>query len=95
MSSNTPLTNEQKLDEIYHIIKASERHRLQASVARIAKWVIILSIVGFVVSNPDVVIKKMTEIIQPIVMDQVKTMMESNQDSIMNSLKDMLPTPRE
>lgn len=42
---NTPLTNEQKLDEIYHIIKAGERRRLQASIGRILKWVIILGLV--------------------------------------------------
>lgn len=88
---NNPLTNEQKLDEIYTIIRANERRRMQASIGRIVKWVIILGIVGFIASNPEVFIKKLTEIIQPIVMSQVQDMMSTNKDALMESVKDMIP----
>lgn len=91
MNNTTPLTNEQKLNEIYDIIKAWERRRMQASLGRIVKWVFILGIVGFAASNPELVIKKLTDIIQPIVMEQVQSMMDSNKDALMESVKDMLP----
>lgn len=89
--SGMPLTNEQKLDEIYHIVKTQERHRLQASVARIAKWVIILSIVGFVASNPKFIIERVTEYVKPIVMEQVETMTKDLNDKLMQSAKDLVP----
>ncbi len=89
--NNTTLTNEQKLDEIYTIIRANERRRMQASIGRIVKWVMIIGFVSFVASNPEIFVKKLTEIIQPIVMSQVEDMMTTNKDALMESMKDMLP----
>jgi hypothetical protein len=85
------LTNEQKLEEIYTILTSMERRRMQAWILRLVKWIIIIWLVGFVVSNPWVVISKLTEIIQPIVMEQVQTMMEQNKDALMESVKDFMP----
>lgn len=65
-------TNEQKLDEIYHIIKAQESRAARARWYRLVKWVIILVIVYYVAQNPGVVLSKLTDLIMPAVMDNMQ-----------------------
>lgn len=87
----TPLTNEQKLDEIYQIVRTQERRRMQASLGRIIKWIIILWVVGFIYSQPELVIQKITDTLAPIILDQVNVIMEENKANLMKSMEDILP----
>jgi hypothetical protein len=90
--NNNQLTNEQKLDEVYTILRAMERRRMMDSLGRILKWVIILGIAGFVLSNPRLIVERITEYVKPIVMEQVETMTKELNDKLMQSAKDMLPS---
>lgn len=46
------MTNEQKLDEIYQIIKAQESRAIRARWFRLFKWIIILALVYYISQNP-------------------------------------------
>ena len=71
-------TNEQKLDEIYHIIKDQESRAMRAKWLRLLKWVIILVIVYYVSQNPEVVLSKITDLIIPMVMDNMQEQMSGS-----------------
>ena len=78
------LTNEQKLDEIYTIIKTQEARTRRAALLRILKWTIILAIVFIASQNPDLILKKVTEYIMPSVMEN----MSQNMPSVMDNMAD-------
>lgn len=44
-------------------------------------------------TNASLIIGEMTKIIQPIVMNQMKVLLEKNKDSLMEGLKDLIPIP--
>ncbi len=84
--------NEQKLTYIYQSLKDQDSRRIRAIWYKALKWVIILGLAYLALTNPGFIIGKMTEIIQPIVMDQMKTMMEKNKESLMESVQDFIKT---
>ncbi len=86
------LTNEQKLDEVYALVKRMEHRYMMASFGRIIKWIIILGIVGFVASNPKLIVENITEYVKPIIMDQVKTMTEDLNNQLIQGAKGILPS---
>jgi hypothetical protein len=90
MSPN-PMTNEQKLDEIYQILKAQQSAATRAKWFRLLKWAILLGLTYFIATNPGFFIEKITEMIMPTVMDNMKTMMTEDTAGIMDQLKDILP----
>lgn len=87
----TDLTPEQKLDEIYSILKHQETRRKVGIWYRIFKWVIVMGIVWFIAANPTFLITKLTDIMMPIITENMKTMMEDKQSTLMESVKNMLP----
>lgn len=78
------LTNEQKLDEIYTIIKAQEARTKRAALFRFLKWTIILALVYTASQNPDLILKKVTEYVMPSVMEN----MSQNMPSVMDNMAD-------
>lgn len=85
------MTNEERLAEIYDIVTRQEARRKSGIYFFICKWLIIASLAYFVFSHPKEVIGKITEIVKPIVMEEVKTMMQDQKTELQESLKNMLP----
>jgi hypothetical protein len=85
------MTNEQKLDEIYQILKAQQSAATRARWFRIIKWIIILGLMYLVATNPGILLEKITELIMPAVMDNMKTMMEQDSANILEQFKDIIP----
>jgi hypothetical protein len=75
-----PLSNEQKLDEIYSILKQQESRSNRARWFRLLKWGVIILALYFVTSNPGFFLDRFMKIVQPIIMDNVKTMMNEKKD---------------
>lgn len=73
------MTNEEKLNDIYTIVMAQENRRKAGIYFSFFKWVIIASILYFIMSHPDAFIGKIMETMKPIILDQVHTMMEEQQ----------------
>ncbi len=85
--STKPLSNEQKLDEIYSILKQQESRNSRARWFRLLKWSVIILGVYIVTSNPGFFLDKLVKIIQPIIMDNVKTMMNEKKDGLLDEMK--------
>ncbi|MBP9779829.1 hypothetical protein KBD33_04390 [Candidatus Gracilibacteria bacterium] len=88
--STKPLSNEQKLDEIYSILKQQESRNSRARWFRLLKWSVIILGVYIVTSNPGFFLDKLVKIIQPIIMDNVKTMMNEKKDGLLDEMKGIL-----
>ncbi len=84
--------NEQKLSFIYNTLKDQEIRRVRAIWYKFSKWTIYLGLIYLAVTNSALIIGKLTEVIQPIVMDQMKTLLEKNKDALMESVKGLLPS---
>lgn len=81
------LSNEQKLDEIYSILKEQESRNNRARWFRLLKWGIIILGLYFVTSNPGFFLDRFVKIVQPIIMDNVKTMMNEKKDWLLDEMK--------
>lgn len=84
--SQTPLSNEQKLEYIYRILVRQEKARKFAQNMKIVKWVLILGIVFFALQNPEKLMTGLTRYLQPMVMNSMSGVIE---DQKMKSLQDM------
>ena len=80
--------NEQKLEEIYQIVKSQQAAATRAKWLRLFKWIIILVVVYYVAQNPTVILEKVTETVMPGIMENMKTMMT---DDLMKQVQDVLP----
>lgn len=58
---NTPLTNEQKLDEIYDMLRQQQSRTSRAFWYRILKWCLILGAAYFTLTHPGYVTGKIME----------------------------------
>lgn len=85
------MTNEQKLEEIYRIIKAQESRRQMSQWVRIFKWGVIMVFVYIVATHPEAVSQRVTEVLKPIILSTASGMIESQKEQLQNSLKGMLP----
>lgn len=85
------LTNEQKLDEIYQIVKAQESRIKRARWMRLLRIILIVAIAYFVLTNPGLIISKITEIMMPAIMENMKTTLENDTGWIMKQIQDILP----
>ncbi|MFZ2255411.1 MAG: hypothetical protein WAW59_04560 [Patescibacteria group bacterium] len=82
------MTNEQKLDEIYQIIKAQESRATRAKWFRLLKWIILLGLAYFIAKNPGLFLDKITELVMPTIMENMKTMMT---EDLMKQVQDAFP----
>jgi len=85
------MTNEQKLEEIYQILKAQEARLARARLFRILKWMFIFVVVFIIIKNPSIILNSLTELIMPVIMDNMKTMMEQDSANIMQQFKNLIP----
>lgn len=69
------MTNEQKLDEIYQIIKTQESRATRAKWFRLLKWVAILALAYYISQNPGVFFDKITDLVMPAVMNNMEQQM--------------------
>lgn len=84
------LTPAEKLDAIYQILKESESRRKRAAWLRIFKWWIILAFAYVALTQPWLIVGKITSYIQPIVMEQMKTILSNQKDWILQQAKDLM-----
>ncbi|MBC7498404.1 hypothetical protein H7170_02060 [Candidatus Gracilibacteria bacterium] len=89
---NTPLTNEQKLDEIYSILQSQRSSQSRAFWYRILKWCIILGLGYFTLSHPGYVTSKIMEYVGPIIVEQMKSVMSTQKEGLLKQMKDLMPT---
>ena len=89
------LTNEQKLDEIYTILKHQESQRKRAVLYRMLKWVIIFSTLFFVATNPVLVTEKITTFLAPIIAENMKATLQNQKNGLLDMMKDILPSSEE
>jgi len=85
------MTNEQKLDEIYQIVKDQESRRQRAAIFRFIKWLIIFIAVYFIVKNPGVFIDKLMDILMPLVFENMKTSLTDESSGIMKQFQELIP----
>ncbi len=85
------ITTEEKIDAIYMMLRAQESRIRRAFWYRMLKWTIIVCFAYFLLSHPDYVIGKMTEYIQPIIMEQMKDTMTTQKDAFMKQFQEMMP----
>lgn len=88
---NADLTPMEKMDIVYDIVVTAEERRIREYRFRVIKWIIILMIAYGVVTYPEYVVGKFVSIIQPIIMEQMKDVIEAQKESILQKAKDMLP----
>jgi hypothetical protein len=85
------LTPEQKLDEIYDMLKSNQARSNRAFWYRTIKWLIILGIGYFTLTHPAYVTGKVTEYLQPIIVEQIRGIMSEKKDWLMDQIKKMMP----
>lgn len=87
----TDLTPIEKMDIVYDIVVTAEERRIREFRYRVIKWIIILVMVFGVVTYPEYIVGKFVSIIQPIIMEQMKDVIEAQKESLLQQAKDMLP----
>jgi hypothetical protein len=80
------LNNEEKLEIVYRILIQQEKARIFSQRMRVFKWLILLWIALLILSNPEMMVGKLTHYLQPMVM---KSMSGVIQDQKLKSLQDM------
>ncbi len=86
------MTNEQKLEQIYQILLDNESRRKSAMWLRITKWLIIAGLIYVVVTNPQDIMTRVTEVIKPIILSTASGMIAGQKAELMKSLQDILPS---
>lgn len=87
----TNLTPMEKMDVVYEIIVDEKDRRKREFWYRIIKWIIILMIWYGVLTHPEYVVGKIIGYVQPIIMEQMKTIIADQKDSLLKQAKDILP----
>jgi len=85
------MTNEQKLEEVYQILTAQEARRKGMLWMKVAKWLIIFSLIYLIYSNPQAIMGRVTEVIKPLILSTASGMIATQKEELSKSLKDMLP----
>ena len=88
---NTSLTIEQKIDEIHTMLRVQQSRTSRAFWYRMLKWSLILGIAYFTLSNPGYVTGKIMEYLQPIIIEQMQTIMSDKKDGLLDQVKKILP----
>ena len=85
------MTSEEKIDAVYTMLKDNQARSSRIFWYKIFKWAIILGIAYFTLTHPGYVAGKITEYIQPIVIEQMKTIMTNEKDGFLDQLKKIMP----
>lgn len=84
------LTNEQKLDEIYTILRRQESQRKRAIFYRVFKWIIIFSLFLFIATNPVFLVEKITTFLTPLIAENMKATLQDQKNGILEMMKDVV-----
>lgn len=95
MNSNMPLSSEQKLDAIYNMLQSDRSSRRRTFWYRIIKWLILIGIGYFTITHPGYVTGKVTEYLEPIIVEQMKEIMSDKKDGLMDQIKNMMPVEQQ
>ncbi len=87
---NRLLTNEQKLDYIYNTIKAQEARNTRARWFHLLKWLVIFLLMYFVATNPTFILDKVTAIMRPFIIENVKSMTDKTKSNFLDDIKKVL-----
>lgn len=84
-------TNAEKLDEIYRILKKQESRRKVGVWYHIFKLLFLAGLAFFVFTNSSLILGKLTDILIPLVTENMKTVMKDQKNGLLDQMKDMLP----
>ncbi len=84
----SPLTNEQKLDEVYRILQKVDARERRSFWYNLLKRVIIYGAILFVALNPSAILGYMTDLIMPRVMDAMSQALDQKKTDAVDSLSD-------
>jgi hypothetical protein len=70
---------------------ANQARMSRAFWYRMFKWCLILGIGYFTLTHPGYVVGKMTEYIQPIIMEQMQTILANQKNGFLEQVKKMMP----
>ena len=87
---NTPLTNEQKLDEIYQIVKDGESHRRRVFWWNLLRRMIIYGLIVIGYLYYPIIIAKVIEVMKPMILEQAKTLMKENKAGMMEQARKII-----
>ena len=85
------MTNEQKLDEIHAILIRQEKRRRSAMWLKFFKWLIIGGAMYFVLTHPDAIMWRLTEVLKPIVLSTASGVVTSQKEMYLKTVQDMFP----
>lgn len=84
-------TNAEKLDEIYCILKKQESRRRAGIWYHVIKLLFLAGLVFFIFTNSSLILGKLTDILIPLVTENMKTVMKDQKNGLLDQMKDMLP----
>ena len=84
-------TNAEKLDEIYRILKKQESRRKAGIWYHFFKLLFLIGLAFFVYTNSSLILGKLTDILIPLVTENMKTVMKDQKNGLLDQMKDMLP----
>ncbi len=88
---NTNLTSEEKLDAIYMMLRSNQARLKRAFWYRIFKWCLIIGVAYFTLTHPGYIAGKVTQYLQPILMEQMKTIIANQKEGFFDKIQKMLP----
>jgi hypothetical protein len=84
------LNTAEKIDVIYELLQEWEARRRRNWLFRMLKWTIIFAVVFLTITQPQLVINKITSYLQPIVMEQMKSVIDGQKESMMKQAKELM-----
>ncbi|MBP6981738.1 hypothetical protein KBB25_03115 [Candidatus Gracilibacteria bacterium] len=84
-------TNAEKLDEIYRILKKQEARQRTSFWYHIFKLFFLIGLGFFLFTNSSLILGKLTDILIPLVTENMKTVMKDQKNGLLDQMKDMLP----
>lgn len=88
--ANHILSNEQKLDVIYDLLKKQEARQARKKWFILLKWTIFTYIIYFLATNPTFILEKVTTIMRPLIIENMKNMMDYEKSDIFQEMKKVL-----
>lgn len=81
------MSNEQKLDEVYRIIKQQEARNVRERWIRLIKWGLILGMAIFIAMKPTFILEKITEKAGPTIIKSMEKMVEDVKSKFMENMR--------